>query len=100
MGTISYVACKTCKVYRDLDKFYGIPEVDTRKEALEYAERLKEDSFRAALLVTFMREHAEHDCVFFTEHAGIYEDISYGTERSEWREQSNQFWTEDGNEDL
>lgn len=68
MGTIYYVACKDCKVTRDLDKFYNHTPVKTRGDALELGKRIADNAFRPALLVSFMSEHFGHDCVFFSEH--------------------------------
>ncbi len=78
MGVIYSVACKECKVVRDLDKFYGAREISDRKEALDYGEFLagsKRESFRSGLLVSFMAEHIGHDCVFFNEHSGCQEEL-------------------------
>lgn len=69
MATEFYVGCRTCKVYRDLDKFWRMQiSVNNREDALKYAEEMQEDSFRAGLLVSFMGEHMGHDCVAFDEH--------------------------------
>jgi hypothetical protein len=70
MGTIYSVACTNCKVTRDLDKFYnhGVGVRD-RADALEHAEEIEKNSFRPALLVSFMAKHAGHECVFFDEHS-------------------------------
>lgn len=69
MGTMYYVGCRDCKVVRDLDKFYSMREVDTRDDMEELAGVIEsKDSYRAALLVSFMGEHRGHDCVAFTEH--------------------------------
>ena len=74
MGTISYIACKVCKVTRDLDKFYNQGYgVSNREEALEHAKEIEANSFRPALLVSFMAAHIGHECVFFNEHSGCEE---------------------------
>ena len=68
MGIIYSVSCKQCKVTRNLDKFYTCRDsVQTRDDALEYMKEISEDSFRAGLLVSFMGEHMDHECVLFSE---------------------------------
>ena len=94
MGTIYSVSCRDCKVTRDLDKFYSMIAVETRDKAIELADRIKEfDSFRAALLVSFMWEHAGHNCTVFNEHD---DDLSqqcdpFYREENGFREDLN-FW--------
>ena len=70
MGTIYSVACRDCKLTRDLDKFYAMRVVADRKEALELSNYIAEpaSSYRAALLVSFMWEHKGHNCTVFYEH--------------------------------
>ena len=71
MGTIFYVGCRDCKVYRDLGKFYTAhTKCDNRKEAIGFSVDIeKKDSFRAALLISFMAQHEGHNCTFFNEMA-------------------------------
>jgi len=94
MGTIYMVACKKCKVTRDLGKFYITgSDIENRKEMLEYTKELRErtdcTTFRAAMLTSFMSKHYGHDCIFFNEYshdeldpfAGEYkEDIDFWNE--------------------
>lgn len=69
MGTEYFVCCKDCKVKRDLDKFYPIGwPVNNRKEALEFSDTVKEYSFRAGLLVSFMGKHWGLSCFVCHEH--------------------------------
>ena len=69
MGTIYFVACRDCKVTRNLDKFYSMQSAADRAEALDIAEGIKDrDNFRAALLVSFMWDHRGHNCTVFNEH--------------------------------
>lgn len=77
MGIIYYVACKDCKVTRDLDKFYAAGfKADTKEEMEEVAKFIEEKySYRAALLATFMDKHEGHHCVFFNEHSEVYEEL-------------------------
>jgi len=78
MGTIYYVACKDCKVTRDLDKFYAARPIESSSDAIQYSKDLAEHgglAFRAALLVSFMAEHQDHDCVFFDEHSRWGEEL-------------------------
>jgi len=67
MGVEYSIACKECKVTRDLDKMYEAYTIDTRKEALDLSEIISKNPFRSALLASFMAEHMGHDCVFFCE---------------------------------
>ena len=68
MGTIYYIGCRDCGVFRDLDKAYFLTSANSRKEVLACAEEVKKESFRSALIVSFMSEHRGHDCVLFDEH--------------------------------
>lgn len=68
MGVIYTVACRDCKVARDLQKFYGCRSAKTRAEALELREDLRTDYlFGATLLVSFMAEHKGHNCTVFSD---------------------------------
>lgn len=94
MGTIYSVACKDCKVVRDLDKFYGAREIKTRAEAIEYSKELAEHvgwAFRSGLLVSFMAEHMGHDCVFFNEHSSCEEELDPYYDDNEYKEDTN-YW--------
>lgn len=71
MGTIYSVACRDCRVVRNLDKFYTLREAKSRAEALEMRKDIEKDSFRAALLVSFMWEHSGHNCTVFNEHSEL-----------------------------
>lgn len=76
MGVIYSIACRNCKVTRDLDKFKASePQVKTRQDALDYVDVIQRESFRAALLVSFMVTHKNHDCVFFHEQSGMDEEL-------------------------
>lgn len=96
MGVIYSIACRQCKVVRDLDKYYGAREVSTRAEALAMSDEIQKnggDAFRAALLVSFMTEHFNHDCVFFNEHSACSEELDpfenvngYEEDKDLWRE--------------
>ena len=75
MGTCYYVICRDCKVSRDLDKFYSMLQmVHNRCEALALASDMKGDSFRSALLASFLYEHRGHNCTICSE----YEDATDG----------------------
>lgn len=85
MGTVYSVACKECKVVRDLDKFYSAKKIETREDALKYMHEIygnKATAFRAGLLVSFLAEHEGHECVFFNEHSFCQEgfDPDYDNE--------------------
>ena len=76
MGTLYYVGCYDCMVYRDLDKFSdSLREVNNHKEAKEFATKLERGAFRAALLVSFMGKHKGHKCTVFSEHDFEYYDF-------------------------
>lgn len=77
MGAIYSIACKTCKITRDLDKFYtaNLHEAESRAQALKFKDNLyKDDWFRAGLLISFMGKHMGHECVFFDEHTDNCEE--------------------------
>lgn len=85
MGVTYFVACRSCKTFRDLDKFYTIlHDVQDRDSALEFAKRIEQDSFRAGLLISFMWAHRGHDCFVNSE----FED----DELSLFTEESSDFW--------
>ena len=87
MGVIHYVGCRDCKVKRDLDKNYAMqPNVFTREDALELAEYVKESqSFRAALLCSFMKEHQGHNCTVWDDSTG------WDNDENDYREDYD-FW--------
>jgi len=100
MGTEYYITCKDCKVSRELDKYYSatIYPVTTRQEALDFREKVKDDSFRAALLISFVGKHEGHDCVFHSEHDEKYETYNYlSDEPAEYKEDTD-FWTKKDSE--
>lgn len=69
MGTLYSVGCYDCHIHRNLDKFYRLEyEVETREEAISFSDDIKNDSFRAGLLVSFMGKHKGHKCVVYSEH--------------------------------
>lgn len=85
MGIIYHIACKQCKVKRDLNKFYTMfQNPQTREEALKFCERIEEDSFRAGLLVGFMGAHMGHECV-------ILSDSAWGNEYDDYKDETH-FW--------
>ena len=97
MGTNYRVACRDCKISRDLDKFYALRAAENRAEALDIAKDIKEtDNYRAALLASFMWEHKGHNCTVFNEHCPIAEELDpfenehgYKEDRDYWRESPN-----------
>ena len=91
MGVIYSIACKDCKVTRDLDKFYTPRKIESRVEALEYSEEVKEDAFRAGLLLSFLAEHRGHDCVFFSSRDGCCEELDPVCDGCDFREDTD-FW--------
>ena len=97
MGTIYSVTCRDCKITRDLDKFYSMRTAADRAEALDIAKDIQaRDSFRAALLASFMWEHKGHNCTVFNEHCSIAEELDpfenehgYKEDKDYWRESPN-----------
>jgi len=77
MGLIYAIACRTCKITRDLDQFYTSDgdKVETSQQALDYKSHIEKDSFRAGLLVSFMAKHMGHDCVLFHENSDCSEEL-------------------------
>lgn len=75
MGTIYYVGCLDCGIYRDL--YEGVSgcllSVKERHDAMIYREIVYNNAFCYGLLVSFLLEHAEHRCKFFSEHDEEYE---------------------------
>ena len=94
MGVEYRIACKTCKIVRDLDKFYAatIYPVSNRKEALEFQEKIKKDAFRAGLLVSFLGQHQDHECVFSSEYNESFDTYNHETdEPTEYKSDINFF---------
>ena len=97
MGTLYYVGCHDCKVFRDLDKFYTmLTPVENRADALVFAGDIKKDSFRAGLLVSFLWKHRGHNCTVFNEHMGEHTFPAYMYDVDEScdnpHEESDVFW--------
>ena len=89
MGAIYKIACKDCKVVRDLDKLH-LESVHNREEALAYSASLveKPQLFREALLMSFMGDHANHECVLFNDSADDPElSVGYAYDHDFWRKQ-------------
>ena len=97
MGTEYYITCKKCKVSRDLGKYYSasIYPVTTRKEALAYEDKIKKYSFRAGLLVSFMGEHMNHECVFHSEDNEEFDTYDYWEADSTEYKEDTDFWVSD-----
>ena len=66
MGTLYYVGCYDCMVFRDLDKFYMLSDdVETHADAVKLGDDLDGHQgyiFRATLLISFMGKHSGHKC--------------------------------------
>jgi len=87
MGTIYHVACKQCRVKRDLDKFYAVfGNPQNREEAISFSKRIEGDSFRAGLLVGFMGAHIGHECVILSDSDWNEEYEDYTEETHFWRD--------------
>ena len=95
MGVISYIACKECKVTRNLGKFYTY-HIKSRQEALNYAHELASgtegECFCEVLAVTFLAEHKGHNVVLFDEHSDLVEDFNPAYD-NDYRPDPN-FWRE------
>ena len=94
MGTQYYIGCKDCKVVRALGKFWiSGGGVETRKDVIELEKEIVGNehgswSFMSALLVSFMAEHRDHDCMFFHEHneeISPYYNEEYKIDTNFWR---------------
>lgn len=92
MGVCYYVVCHDCKVCRDLDKYYAMlrdEDADGSREGmLKYAadEIVHGNSFRAALLVTFMGKHIGHKCTV------VHEDFAYDMMNDEGYAEDFDYW--------
>lgn len=100
MGTEYYVACKDCKVVRELDKFYALCDpAENREQMIKLSEELKKTgwAFRSALLVSFMWKHKGHNCTVFSEHDEECEELHpYDYDKHEYpRREKVDFWKPD-----
>ena len=96
MGVIYSIACRDCKVVRDLDKFYVVDthKIKNRDDAVKFSEErmpMAGNSFRATLLVSFMADHMGHDCVFFHEHLAVSDELDPFWDSNEFKEDTD-FW--------
>lgn len=69
MGTVYQIGCHTCGIYRSLDKFMSGAQntPKSRADAITYTnEEILNHSFRYTLLVSFLLDHASHNCEFFS----------------------------------
>lgn len=88
MGACYAVACKQCKVKRDLDKFYLMfRDCSDRLQACDIEKSIAEIGlFRATLLATFMGKHMGHDCT-------IISDADWGNEFDDYP-YDHDFWND------
>lgn len=99
MGTIYFVGCRDCKVTRDLDKFYTMRTAADRADAIAIANDIKErDSFRAALLASFMWEHKGHNCTVFNEHDDALSEELDPFENEHGVKEDKDYWRESPND--
>jgi hypothetical protein len=91
MGVTYTVACKDCKVARDLDKLF-IETVASRDEAKAYSGSLlkKATLFREGLLLSFMADHYGHDCVLFSDSHDEFEHMD--PDLSDGYKHDHDFW--------
>ena len=88
------IACRDCKVTRDLGTFYECRDISTRQDAIELADEIKRRStFRAALLASFMGEHMHHDCVLFTDCDDIADELDPFDNQHGFKEDTN-YWAD------
>jgi len=76
MGVEYTVACKKCKVKRDLHKM-KIRTVVDMADAVKFSEELecKDDLYREGLLLSFMAKHCHCDSiVYFSENDEVLEE--------------------------
>ncbi len=95
MGVIYDVACKDCKVYRDLGKFYTLHfcgSVETREDALKQSEKTSKDGFKCTLLLGFLSQHYGHN-IF------VIDDSKLDDELDGYEEDTN-FWESNQSEKL
>lgn len=98
MGTIYSVGCRDCKITRNLNKFDSMRTAKTRTEALDIANYIKDfDSFRAALLVSFMWDHKGHNCTIFNEHDDALSQELDPFENQHGVKYDNDYWRENLN---
>ncbi len=97
MGTMNYVACGKCMLYREIGKtgmsaYYPIRD---RQGALDLSYDIEDDrSFATGLAVSFLAEHAAHKCFFFSD---IDMDVKYDNPESIYNfleKEKNDFWKE------
>jgi len=90
MGTLYYVVCHDCKIFRDLDKYMGCAGITphTRKEMIEYSEQeIEKRSFRYALLISFLIDHSSHNCSLANEHEVFDLENGHG-----FKKETIKFW--------
>jgi hypothetical protein len=94
MGVLYFAVCRDCKVYRDLDKFYTMScsDVETRDDAIKFADEIKQDSFRAGLLVSFMYKHREHNCCVVQEQEPLTFEFAWDGEPDKPIKEDYDFW--------
>ena len=75
MGVEYYIGCRKCGDTRIVSKIaaLALKKVVSRKDASEYDELVKKNSFRAGLIVSFMMKHIGHDCYMYSDH-----DVDFG----------------------
>lgn len=89
MGICYYIACRDCKVKRDLDKLNVLSyTAQDREKALEIAKIIDErpHSLRIALLTSFLSEHRRHNCTVLVD-TGRDDDILEGID-----DEGREFW--------
>ena len=85
MGVNYYVACRDCKVVRDLDKLRPCYPSNAR-EANQSANDMIGKLYNVSLLVGFMTEHQGHNCTMFNDHADQDSIGNFAFENKEfWR---------------
>ena len=88
MGIYYSVACRDCKVTRDLDKHYiNHDGVETYEDAIKYADYFEGGlKFGTVLLLAFLVDHIGHSIVYYNE---FHDDIE--KEAFNYKDESH-FW--------
>jgi len=77
-----------------LDKFSSSEigtKVFNRDDAMMFAEKMKHESFRAGLLISFLAIHNGHDCIFFDEYTSLESKLNPHHDHNNFVQDHN-FW--------
>lgn len=96
MGVEYYVACRTCKLVRDVDKCYSFIRCQNAKAAESFGESFFSSlsiRYRTMLVMGFLTEHMGHNVTAFSEQS-VEEQEFYpeGKLKKGYREDNRDFW--------